>query len=74
MARMLPGEAELVSELTGLSGRATNVSALSGPTDWIMRYKNYLYLTFTVHRQKRQPLSHYDAGHISFTFIPSPQI
>ena len=39
-----------------------------------MRYKNYLYPTFTVHRQKRQPLSRYDAGHLSFTFLPSPQI
>ena len=44
LARMLPGEAELVSEWTGLSGRAKVWSALSGPTDWILRY---IKTTFT---------------------------
>ena len=45
LARMLPGEDELVSEWTGLPGMAKSVfSALSGPTDWILHYiKNYLF-------------------------------
>ena len=40
MTRMLPGEAELVSEKTGLlgGGGAKSVSAFSGPTDRILRY------------------------------------
>ena len=38
MARMFPGEAELVSEWTGLPGSAKSVKRLSGPTDWILRY------------------------------------
>ena len=45
MARMLPGEAELVSEWTGLPGRAKSVKRF----EWSNRpdialYKNYLYL------------------------------
>ena len=36
MTRMLPGDAELVSEWTGLPGRAKVYSALSDPTDWIL--------------------------------------
>ena len=44
LARMLPGEAELVSERTGLPGRAKSVQRLSGPTDWILRY---IKTTFT---------------------------
>ena len=42
---MLPGEAEFVSELTGLSGRAKSVKRFersNGPD--IALYKNYLYL------------------------------
>ena len=41
LARMLPGEAELVSECTGQPGKAKSLKAdrtLSGPTDWILRY------------------------------------
>ena len=46
LARMLPGEAELVSEWTGLPGRAKKCTALWA--DWILRYiettfKNNLY-------------------------------
>ena len=51
IARMLPGEAELVSEWTGLSGRAKRVKRFersNGPD--IALYKNYLYLyTFTLY-------------------------
>ena len=37
-ARMLPREAKLVSELTGLPGGGQKVyRALSGPMDWILR-------------------------------------
>ena len=45
MARMLPGEAELVSEWTGLSGRAKSVQRFerSDALDTAL-YKNYLYL------------------------------
>ena len=45
MARMLPGEAELVSEWTGLSGRAKSVKRVerSNGLDTAL-YKNYLYL------------------------------
>ena len=48
MARMLPGEAELVSERTGLPGRATSVKRFerSNGLDTAL-YKNYLYLFFT---------------------------
>ena len=49
MARMLPGEAELVSERTCLSGRAQIVKRFertNGPD--IALYKNYLY-TVTSH-------------------------
>ena len=44
MARMLPGEAELVSERTGLSGRAKSVKRFerSDGLD-IALYKNYIY-------------------------------
>ena len=45
IARMLPGEAELVSEWTGLPGRAKSVKRFersNGPD--IALYKNYLYL------------------------------
>ena len=48
MARMLPGEAEListVSEWTGLPRGVQKVyCTLSGPTDWILRY---IKTTFT---------------------------
>ena len=47
IARMLPGEAELVSELTGLPGRAKSLKRFersNGPD--IALYKNYLYLFF----------------------------
>ena len=46
MARMLLGEAELVSELTRLSGRAKSVKRLerSDGLDTAL-YKNYLYLS-----------------------------
>ena len=48
MARILPGEAELVStvsEWTGLPREGQKVySTLSGPTDWILRY---IKTTFT---------------------------
>ena len=45
MARMLTGEAELVSERTGLSGRAKNVKRFerSNGLDTAL-YKNFLYL------------------------------
>ena len=45
MARMLPGEAELVSEWTGLSERAKSVKRFerSNGLDTAL-YKNYLYL------------------------------
>ena len=48
MARMLPGEAELVSERTGLPGRAKSVKRfeLYNGLDTAL-YKNYLYLFFT---------------------------
>ena len=44
LARMLPGEAELVSELTGLSGRAKSVKCFdrSNGLDTVL-YKNYLF-------------------------------
>ena len=44
MAGMLPGEAELVSEETGLSGRATSVKRIerSNGLDTAL-YKNYLF-------------------------------
>ena len=45
LARMLPGEAELVSEWTGLPGRAKSVQRFewSNGLDTAL-YKNYLYL------------------------------
>ena len=48
LARMLPGEAELVSGCTGLPGRAKSVKRFerSNGLDTAL-YKNYLYL-FTV--------------------------
>ena len=48
LARMLPGEAELVSEWTGLPGRAKSVKRFerSDGLDTAL-YKNYLYLFFT---------------------------
>ena len=49
IARMLPGEAELVSEWTGLPGRAKVWSALSGPADRILRY---IKTTFTFFLQR----------------------
>ena len=52
-ARMLPGETELVTERRGLSGRAKRLNALSGPTDWILRYiKTTFYTHFLFHREK----------------------
>ena len=48
MTRMLPGEAELVSERTGLPGRAKSVKRFersNGPD--IALYKNYLFYTYT---------------------------
>ena len=49
MTRMLPGEAELVSDLTGLSGRAKSVKRFerSNGLDTAL-YKNYLYLYLLV--------------------------
>ena len=47
IAKILPGEAELVSEWTGLSGRAYSVKRFersNGPD--IALYKNYLYYLF----------------------------
>ena len=44
IARMLPGDAELVSECTGLPGRAKRVKRFEGPTDGILRY---IKTTFT---------------------------
>ena len=46
LARMLPGEAELVSECAGLSGRAKSVKRFdrSNGLDTAL-YKNYLYLS-----------------------------
>ena len=46
LARMLPGEAELVSEWTGLPGRAKRVQRFerSNGLDTAL-YKNYLYIT-----------------------------
>ena len=38
MARMLPGEAELVRNEHVCQGGQKVSSALSGPTDWILRY------------------------------------
>ena len=48
LARMLPGEAELVSEWTGLPGEAKSVKRFerSNGLDTAL-YKNYLYLFFT---------------------------
>ena len=45
LARMLPGEAEVVSELTGLPGEAKSVKRFerSNGLDTAL-YKNYLYL------------------------------
>ncbi len=45
MARMFPGEAELVLECSGLSGRAKSVKRVewSNGLDTAL-YKNYLYL------------------------------
>ena len=47
MARMLPGEVELVLELTGLPGNAKSVQRFerSNGLD-TAQYKNYLYLFF----------------------------
>ena len=49
VARMLPGEAELVSEWTGLPGEAKSVKCFerSNGLDTAL-YKNYLYLFFTL--------------------------
>ena len=49
MTRMLPGEAELVSERTGLPGRAKSVQRFerSNGLDTVL-YKNYLYLYLIV--------------------------
>ena len=57
MARMLPGEAELVSKLTGLPGRAKSVKRFersNGPD--IALYKNCLYLFFSCHHFFRSDL------------------
>ena len=45
---LLPGEAELVSERTGLPGKAKSVKRFerSNALDTAL-YKNYLYLVFT---------------------------
>ena len=58
IARMLPGEAELVSERTGLPGRAKSVKRFersNGPD--IALYKNYLYL-YLLSRVRGQPRKH----------------
>ena len=49
MARMFPGEAELVSEWTGLSGRAKSITRFerSKRLDTAL-YKNHLYLLYSV--------------------------
>ena len=49
LARMLTGEAELVSEWTGLSGKAKSVKGFerSNGLDTAL-YKNYLYLMFYI--------------------------
>ena len=53
VARMLPGEAELVSERTGLPGGEV-WSDLSGPTDSKLRYiKTYLYMNWETQSQCR---------------------
>ena len=55
MARMLPGEVELVSELTGLSGKAKSVFKRferSNGLD-IALYKNYVF-TFSIHIEIHQ--------------------
>ena len=48
MARMLPGEAENGVGMNRSVRGGKVYSALSGPTDWIMRYikNNYLYLSY----------------------------
>ena len=46
MARMLPGEAELVSDTRNeqvCHGRKSVKRFEPGPTDYILRYFNYLY-------------------------------
>ena len=49
LARMLPGEAELVSEWTGLSGMAKSVKRFERANGLDTElYKNYLYLYFFV--------------------------
>ena len=50
LARMLPGEAELVSECTGLSGRGESVKHFerSNGLDTAL-YKKYLYIFLPVH-------------------------
>ena len=40
---MLPGEAELVSEWTGLSERAISVKRFERSNDWILRYIKHTF-------------------------------
>ena len=68
MTRMLPGEAELVSEWTGLPGRAKSVKRFerSNGLDTAL-YKNYLYLYLyltlqrdtTIEGQKLETVYHF---------------
>ena len=49
MVRMLPGEAELVSEWTGLPGKAKSVKRFERSNGlYTALYKNYLFLTYIV--------------------------
>ena len=49
LARMLPGEAENGVGMSRSVREGKKCKALSGPTDWILRYiKTYLYLYMAV--------------------------
>ena len=49
MVRMLPGEAELVSEWTGLPGKAKSVKRFERSNGlYTALYKNYLFLTYII--------------------------
>ena len=75
LATMLPGEAELVSEWTGLPGEAKSVKRFersTGPDTAL--YKNYLYLFFNFRKRSRKLfaiLLKKDTGHIDYTEIES---
>ena len=62
LARMLPGEAELVSERTGLSGEAKSIKRFerSNGLDTAL-YKNYLFFTH-FHPNKQTAANH----HVTF--------